>query len=154
VPSTISSEVQQYLASSAAGLGPFGKVHFGSTKESQAAAVAELRCYFPSALTNLSAAAEAQYIGSKRNERIGGVPVVIAVPKGVQESAPANTKVLLFLHGKFPGCLLSTSRECTRCIIQPLNASPSQCQLQAHHAAHFVQSGLVSPCSNKFCFGV
>lgn len=99
VPSTISPAAQQFLATTATGA-TFGAVRFGNTTAEQAAAVAQLRSVFPSAFANLSAAAEAQYIGSKRNTSIGGVPAVIAVPKGVQEGSPANTKVLLYLHGK------------------------------------------------------
>jgi hypothetical protein len=100
VPPTISPEAQQFLATSAAGATPFGTSDFGTTPEEQAAVIAKLRTFFPSALANLSVAAEAQYIGSKRDASIAGVPVVIAVPKGVQESSPANTKVLLYLHGE------------------------------------------------------
>jgi acetyl esterase/lipase len=99
VPSTISTEAQQFLATTATGANPFGAVRFGNTTADQAAAVAQLRSFFPSAFANLSAAAEAQYISSKRNTTIGGVPAVIAVPKGVQEGSPPNTKVLLYLHG-------------------------------------------------------
>jgi hypothetical protein len=100
VPSTISTEAQQFLATTATGANPFGAVTFGNTTAEQAAAVAHLRSSFPSAFANLSAAAEAQYIGSKRNTTIGGVPALIAVPKGVQEGSPANMKVLLYLHGE------------------------------------------------------
>jgi hypothetical protein len=104
VPSTISPEAQQYLATSAAGATPFGNVSFGNTTAEQAAAVAKLRNFASGALANLSLAAEARYIGSKRNASIGGVPVVIAVPKGVPERSPAETKVLLYLHGEYPAC--------------------------------------------------
>jgi hypothetical protein len=86
VPPTISAEAQQFLATSAAGAAPFGTSDFGTTPEEQAISIAKLRTFFPSALANLSVAAEAQYIGSKRNASIAGVPVVIAVPNGVQES--------------------------------------------------------------------
>jgi hypothetical protein len=99
VPSTISPEAQKFLATAAVGATPFGAVSYGNTTAEQAAAVAQLRSFFPGAFANLSAAAEAQYISSKRNTSIGGVPAVIAVPKGVREGSPANTKVLLYLHG-------------------------------------------------------
>jgi acetyl esterase/lipase len=70
--------------------------------------LSKLRRVFPGALANLTVAAGAQYIGNKRNANIGGVPVVIAVPKKVQESSPANTKVLFYLHGGFFFMLLNT----------------------------------------------
>lgn len=45
-------------------------------------------------------AAVAQYLQSVNNSTIGNVPVVIGVPKGVQETGKANTKVLLYMHGE------------------------------------------------------
>lgn len=41
-----------------------------------------------------------QHLQSVRNSSIGGVPVVVGVPKGVTETSPANTKVLMYLHGE------------------------------------------------------
>jgi len=42
-----------------------------------------------------------RHLQSPKNDTIANVPVVIAVPQGVNETTPANTKVLLYLHGEF-----------------------------------------------------
>jgi hypothetical protein len=107
VPSTISPPAQQYLATAAAGTA-FGAVNIGQSPQEQAAAVTKLRSVFPGALSNLTLAAEARYIGSKRNATIGGVSAAIAVPLGVHKSAPANTKVVFYLHGGYIHTLLSS----------------------------------------------
>jgi hypothetical protein len=99
VPSTISPAAQQFLSTSAAGAA-FGAINFGTTPAEQAAAVATLRSVFPSSQANTSRAAEAQYIQSVRNASFAGVPVLVALPKGVQERPPADTKVVMYLHGE------------------------------------------------------
>lgn len=100
VPETISAQARQFLSQSAAG-NAFGGITFSTDPRQQALAVAQLRPLFEGIGVNETKAAMAKYIQSTRNGTIGGVPVMYAVPKGVKATLPANTKVLLYLHGRF-----------------------------------------------------
>lgn len=56
---------------------------------------------------NASDAAVATYLQSTRNDTIAGVPVVFGIPKGVDNAtSPANTKLLLYLHGGGEGLVI------------------------------------------------
>ena len=99
VPDTISPEARQILATTSSSA-VFGNLDFVTEPTQQAATVARLRETFAALTRNLSRAAEAQYIERTRNDTVGGVQVLVAVPKGVTETVPANTKVLLYIHGE------------------------------------------------------
>jgi acetyl esterase/lipase len=102
VPDTISTEARQFLSTASAGLTAFGSVSFGNTPDEQKAAIAKLRGSFADLMTPIAKAAEVMYMQSTRNGTIGGVPVMYAVPKGVNPTSNADAKVLLYMHG---GCV-------------------------------------------------
>ena len=101
VPDTVSPEARRFLSSAAAGATPFGAVDFAE----QAKAAQQLRTFLANITAPLPRAAEQQYLQTDRtrNSTIGGVPVVVAVPKGINHTAPGNTKTLLYLHGEDDG---------------------------------------------------
>jgi hypothetical protein len=99
VPETISPQARQFLSQAAAAVGPFG-VEYTTDPLQQAATVKKLRADFVNFSANTTEAAKKKYIQSIRNGTIGGVPVMYAVPKGVNATPPADTKVLLYVHGR------------------------------------------------------
>jgi acetyl esterase/lipase len=60
-------------------------------------------------------AAARTYIASQRNTSVGGVPVLVSVPKGVLEGAPADTRVVVYLHGALREALPRARRRARAC---------------------------------------
>jgi hypothetical protein len=97
-PDTISSEAKAFLASRASGGTPFDSSD--TSREGLAAILQQVREFYRAQQAPFHDKAVKQHLQSVRNSSIGGVPVVIGVPKGVTETLPANTKVLMYLHGE------------------------------------------------------
>lgn len=64
------------------------------------AALTQAREWYRQQQAPLHAAAVQQHRQSTTNSTIANVPVVVGVPKGVNKGDPANTKVLLYMHGE------------------------------------------------------
>lgn len=102
VPDTISSEAKQVLSRTAAGATPFGATPPpDATPEQSAGYVQQAREFYRQLNIPLQAVAIQRHLQSPKNDTIANIPVVIAVPQGVNETTPADTKVLMYLHGKF-----------------------------------------------------
>jgi len=121
VPETISPEAKQFLSQAAAGNSPFGQPSFGTTPAEQAANVGRQRAFVASLIATGSAPTATNQLQSVRNATIANVPVVIAVPKGIKKTSPANTKVLMYLHGELQlaGASLHVKKQpvCIQCIM-------------------------------------
>jgi hypothetical protein len=92
---TISSEAKAFLASRSSGGTPFDSTV--ASPEGLAAVLQQAREFYRAQQAPFHEKAVKQHLQSVR---IGGVPVVVGVPKGVTETSPANTKVLMYLHGE------------------------------------------------------
>lgn len=100
-PDTVSAEAKQFLSNTSAGFfGDFGTALASGDLAAAAATLQQARGDYQQLSTPLHEAAVTQYLQSVSNSTIGGVPVVIGVPKGVNTTDPANTRVLLYMHGE------------------------------------------------------
>jgi hypothetical protein len=87
-----------------------------------AAAVIETGAQFYRQINEpLHAAAVEQHLQSVSNGTVGNVSVVIGVPKGVTETDPANTKVVMYMHGKLTTATAAAKEQCT----QPGRSAPN-----------------------------
>jgi hypothetical protein len=107
VPSTISVQAQQFLSQTSTASASWGDLTWGTDPVQQAATAAQIRPLILTVFASHSRIAEARHIQSMHNGSVGDVPVLYAVPKGVKAALRADTKVLLYLHGKC--CVLQTS---------------------------------------------
>jgi hypothetical protein len=103
-PDTISAEARQTLSRLAAGTTPFGTAPSKDTAladpAAAAAAVQAIRDFYRQSMVPLHEAAVQQHLHSVRNSTVGNVSVAIGVPKGVPEKDPADTKVVIYMHGE------------------------------------------------------
>lgn len=106
-PDTVSTEARQFLAQAAAGATPLGSSASSDASAAAAAGIQTARDFYRDLNAPLHAAAVQQHLQSVRNSTVGNISVVIGVPKGVSETDPANTKVVIYMHGeRLTGCAL------------------------------------------------
>lgn len=149
VPDTVSPEAKQFLSQAAAGNSPFGQPSFGTTPAEQAALVGRQRAFVASLIATGSAPTATNDLQSVRNATIANVPVVIAVPKSVNETSPANTKVLMYVHGELQlagaAWAVKKQRACIQCIMH------SECTVDATLVASQWQDHELMPCHGRAC---
>jgi hypothetical protein len=100
LPDTISNNAKEFLSRSSAGSTPFGSSAAVNTSDHQqlAALLQKSRDYCRQQNGPMHTAAVQRYLRSTSNSSIGNVPVVVGVPKGVDDAPNNDTKVLLYLH--------------------------------------------------------